>query len=107
MVNTALLDRTDQQYVVSTFAGVAADICALLLASDQICEALHFLEKGRAVILGQLVDSRSDVSHLAQEYPEIARRYEELRDEVNTPLVGLEQDAQRQQARRLRQGDQR
>ncbi|EXL39660.1 hypothetical protein FOCG_17747 [Fusarium oxysporum f. sp. radicis-lycopersici 26381] len=94
MINTKLFDRTDQQYVVSTFAGIAADIFALLLASDQICEALHFLEKGRAIILGQLIDSRSDVSHLAQEYPKNARRYEELRDEVNTPSVGLEQDAQ-------------
>jgi tetratricopeptide (TPR) repeat protein len=102
-VNTKLLDRSDQQYVVSTFAGVAADLCALLLTSDQTCDALHFLEKGRAVILSQLIDSRSDVSHLAQNHPEIARRYEELRDEVNTPLVGLEQDALKEQGRRRRQ----
>lgn len=51
MVNTKLLDRNDQQYVVSTFAGVAADLCALLLASEQVDEALQYLEKGRAVIL--------------------------------------------------------
>lgn len=41
-VNTKLLDRNDQQYVVSTFAGVGADLCALLLASNKF-DALQYL----------------------------------------------------------------
>ncbi|KAG7286881.1 hypothetical protein NEMBOFW57_009199 [Staphylotrichum longicolle] len=41
---------------MSIFAGVAADVCALLLASDQPTNALECLEKGRAVIIGQLID---------------------------------------------------
>ena len=101
-VNTKLLDRNDQQYVVSTFAGVAADLCALLLASNSLDDALQYLEEGRTVILSQLIDHRSDMSDLAQYHPDIARRYEELRDEVNAPLRGLEQDAAREQALRER-----
>ncbi|CAM1503427.1 Fc.00g082030.m01.CDS01 [Cosmosporella sp. VM-42] len=90
-VNTKMLGRSDQQFVVSTFSGVAADLCAFLLQSNQPAGALRYLEKGRAVIIGQLVDARSDLSFLEQRYPDIARRYEQLRDEVNTPLRQVEQ----------------
>ncbi len=101
-VNTKLLDRSDQQYVVSTFAGVAADLCAFLLVSHQPEEALEYLEKGRAVILSQLIDGRSDVFNLAQLHPELASKYQELRDEVNTPLSTLDQAAEREQALKRR-----
>jgi CHAT domain-containing protein len=97
IVNTKLLDRNDQQYVISTFTGVAAGLCALLLASNQVEDALQYLEKGRAVVLSQLIDGRSDISDLAQKYPDIARRYEELRDAANAPLRGLEQNPARAQ----------
>ncbi|KAB5581191.1 CHAT domain-containing protein [Coniochaeta sp. 2T2.1] len=76
IVNTRQLDRGDQQFVVSIFAGIAADVCAFLLESNQPADALYYLERGRAVIIGQLVDARSD----------------DLRDEVNAPLRP-EQDA--------------
>ncbi|TWU71128.1 hypothetical protein ED733_002535 [Metarhizium rileyi] len=99
-VNTNDLDRNDEQYVVSTFAGVAADLCALLLASNKFDDALQYLEVGRAVILSKLIERRSYVSDLEQ--PGIARRYEELRDEVNAPLRGLE-GAAREQALEKRQ----
>jgi hypothetical protein len=91
-VNTKLLDRSDQQFVVSTFAGIATDLCAFLLESNQPVDALYYLERGRAVIIGQLVDARGDVSSLARRCPDVARRYQELRDEVNAPL-GTQQGA--------------
>ncbi|KAL2136726.1 hypothetical protein VTI74DRAFT_1767 [Chaetomium olivicolor] len=97
-VNTKLLDRNDQQFVMSIFAGVAADICALLLVSNRPADALEYLEKGRAVIIGRLVDARSDFWSLEQHHPDMARRYMQLRDEVNTPIGRLEQDAGRAQA---------
>ncbi|AEO64268.1 907a84fc-40af-4c23-8109-9cb006c013ad [Thermothielavioides terrestris] len=92
-VNTRLLDRDDQEFVMFTFGGIAANLCASLMALNRPDDALQYLEKGRAVIIGQLVDSRSDVSGLAQQHPDIARRYERLRDEVNTPLRGVKGDA--------------
>lgn len=75
-VNTRLLDRRDQQYVISTFAGVAPDICSLLLASNQTEDALQYLEMGRAVILSQLIDGRSDISNLTRQHSEIALKFE-------------------------------
>ena len=97
-VNTRLLDRKDQQFVMATFTGIAADLCACLLISNRRNDALQYLEKGCTVIIGQLVDSHSNMSALAQQCPDIARRYEELRDEVNTPLVSSNRDATETQA---------
>jgi hypothetical protein len=88
-VNTRPLDRGDQQFILTTFAGIANDLCALLLQSGQTEEALKTLEKGRAVVLGQILDSRSDISELSRQHSEIAHQYEALLGEVNRPLVDL------------------
>jgi hypothetical protein len=40
-VNTRLLDPNDQQYVMSTFAGVASDLFGLFLASNRPTEGLE------------------------------------------------------------------
>jgi TPR repeat protein len=91
-VNTKVLDRADQQFVVSTFSGVAADVCAVLLETNQLLEALKYLEMGRTVIIGQLLDAQSDISSLRECSPEIAARYERLVYEVNVPLRKSTQD---------------
>ncbi|EXM12961.1 hypothetical protein FOTG_18569 [Fusarium oxysporum f. sp. vasinfectum 25433] len=91
IVNTRLLDRDDQQFVMSTFSGVAANLCAFFLQSNQPDDALRYLEKGRAVIIGQLMDARSDLSLLERQHPDLACRYQQLRDEVNTPLRQVDQ----------------
>ncbi|KAH6665282.1 CHAT domain-containing protein [Plectosphaerella plurivora] len=88
VVNTKMLSHQDQQYVVSVFTMLASRLCSLLLDAGETEDALKYLEQGRAVILGHLIDSRSDISSLAQNSPDLARRYERLRDEVNTPLRG-------------------
>ena len=96
-MNIRLLDRGDQQYVMSTIKRVTANLCATLLSLDRLDEALQYLENGRAVILSLLMDSKSDLSVLAQQHPDIAKRYEELRKEVSYPARGLQQDAIREQ----------
>lgn len=83
IVNTRSLDRNDKQYVVSRFAGIAADACAVLLQARGPETALQNLEKGRAVILGQMIDNWSDLSTLKVTHPELATRFETLRDIVN------------------------
>ncbi|KAK5994026.1 Small ribosomal subunit uS17B-like protein [Cladobotryum mycophilum] len=91
-INTRLLSRNDQQFIVRTFAGVAAELCAHLLTLGLQNDALEYLEKGRAVILSQLVDRWSDVSLLMEEHSNIAWRFEKLRNEVNTPLDNPQSD---------------
>ncbi|EXK24672.1 hypothetical protein FOMG_18621 [Fusarium oxysporum f. sp. melonis 26406] len=85
LVHTRGLDRNDQQFILTTFAGVASNICAFLLSANRLDEALEFLEQGRAVIISQLLDDRSDLSSLRQGHSQLANRYQGLVDEVNTP----------------------
>jgi hypothetical protein len=66
---------------MSTFAGVASDLCGFFLASNRPNEAL---EQGRGVIIGQMLDRRTDLSVLKAGHPTLARQYERL---VNTRLV--------------------
>ncbi|VUC23431.1 unnamed protein product [Clonostachys rosea] len=102
LVNTKLLDRNDQQYVVSTFAGIAAETCSILLALNRVEDALLYLEQGRAVILGQLIDGRGDIADWATAKPKLARRYEKLRKEVNSPIHFQEQGVAGEQVRQQR-----
>ena len=86
LLSNKSLEREDRQYVLSLSPGVAAEACALLLEVNEPEEATQYLELGRAVILGQLMDDRSDISELKQHYPQYASTYESLRVEMIEPL---------------------
>ncbi|RKL22757.1 hypothetical protein BFJ72_g14654 [Fusarium proliferatum] len=92
-IQTNLLDRKDQQFAVSTFTGVATDLCACLLELNMPDDALRYLEHGRACIIGQLIDRRRDISSLARKDHTIAQRYQNLLSEINTPLRDVEPSA--------------
>ena len=83
-VNARYLNRSDRQHVISTFAGVAANVCAVLLETQGPGVALQYLEKGRVIILGGLIDNLSDVSRLKEEYPDLASRFEGYRKILNS-----------------------
>ncbi|KAL9563958.1 hypothetical protein ACKAV7_011993 [Fusarium commune] len=84
-VHTRALDRNDQQFVISTFAGVASNLCSFLLSANRLSEALECLEQGRAIIISQLLDDRWDLSSLRRNHSQLANRYQSLVDEVNAP----------------------
>jgi tetratricopeptide (TPR) repeat protein len=98
IVHTRLLHRNDQQFVMSTFAGVASDLCSFFLASNRQSEALEYLEQGRAVIISQLLDRLTDLSDLIVDCPTLARQYECLVKEINTPLRQTTYNAAKVQA---------
>jgi tetratricopeptide (TPR) repeat protein len=78
--------RTDQQFALGGFAGLAADAAALTLADparpagERAELALQLLETGRAVLIGQALQVRSDLSELAARHPQLADRFSRLRD---------------------------
>jgi hypothetical protein len=76
------LNNLGSKLVMSTFSGIAADVWAILLEIGEPNQALQYLERGRTVILGQLMDDQSDLQDLKEQYSEIARRYEMLRDKL-------------------------
>ena len=58
-INNRSLERGDQQYAVSFFSGFAASACSIHLQLQQPEQALEILEKGRTIILGQLIGDRA------------------------------------------------
>jgi hypothetical protein len=80
IVSARSLDRNDRQHVVSRFAGITADACGVLLQARNPETALQYLEKGRAIILGQMIDNWSDLSSLAKAHPKVATKFKALRD---------------------------
>ncbi|RKK82832.1 hypothetical protein BFJ68_g17507 [Fusarium oxysporum] len=102
-VHTRALDRNDQQFVVSTFAGVASNLCSFLLSANRLSEALECLEQGRAIIISQMLDDRSDLSSLRQDHSHLANRYQSLVDEVNVPIRQTTPDVVESLLRKRRQ----
>ncbi|WP_327281653.1 CHAT domain-containing tetratricopeptide repeat protein [Streptomyces sp. NBC_01205] len=89
-------ERPDRQHAIGDVAGLTGTAAALALAApggtaqERAERALGMLEVGRAVLLGQALDDRSDLTELRERHPELARRFTELRDgpdRVPNPLT--------------------
>ncbi|MFE2552100.1 CHAT domain-containing protein [Streptomyces sp. NPDC059355] len=85
------LERQDQQDAIGDVAGLAGTAAALALAAPggtaraRAERALGLLEVGRAVMLGQALENRSDLTDLYERSPELAARFAELRDLLDRP----------------------
>ncbi|KAJ3499056.1 hypothetical protein NLG97_g643 [Lecanicillium saksenae] len=83
VVHTRYLDRKDQQFVVSSFSGVASLAASLFLKAEMATDAIECLERGRTVIINQLLNDRKDISDLERTHPALATRYTRLVSELN------------------------
>ncbi|MGW3954629.1 CHAT domain-containing protein [Streptomyces sp. NPDC004752] len=78
--------RAEQQGAIESATGLADDAAALSLAeptrppSERARRALSLLEAGRAVLLGQLLDTRGDLTGLQEAHPQLAARFTALID---------------------------
>ena len=87
------LGRSDQQHALGGLAGLASDAAALALgdhgsgaaSSERASRALGLLEAGRAVLLSQALDTRSDLTDLRSQHPGLAARFTELRNHLDQP----------------------
>ncbi|KAL4776573.1 CHAT domain-containing protein [Aspergillus nidulans var. acristatus] len=80
------LTREDQQHAIAQTAGLASDACSIFLQLRRPEKALQMLEFGRGLILGYLIDSRSDVDQLQHDHPALAKEYDRLRHILSQPL---------------------
>ena len=73
--------------IVSPFLAAAV---ALEVAQSPL-QALQLLELGRSITNGQLLDYRSDLSHLLEKQPQLARAFDSLRLELDSPFPSIDQ----------------
>ncbi|KAI0459167.1 CHAT domain-containing protein [Xylaria acuta] len=80
------LRNTDKQHMIRHFAGLSASTAAAALnAGKDASYALQYLELGRGIISGLLLDLRTDLSSLRQEHPDWADQIARLRDRLDAP----------------------
>ncbi|MFF5496752.1 CHAT domain-containing protein [Streptomyces aquilus] len=91
-IATRRLRRGDQQRMLARFAGLASNVAAAVLNGPEPSaeRALELLETGRGVLIGQALDVWSDLAPLRARHPELAARFEELRNLLDRPDDGSE-----------------
>jgi hypothetical protein len=92
------LGRDDQQHLIGGFAGLAAEAASLALSDPSVpvterpARALLLLEAGRGVLYSQVLETRGDLSNLRESHPGLAARFEHLREQLDRPADGPDQD---------------
>lgn len=90
-VSLRLLGRDDQEYILSEFTTLTAlAVSVALYAGSTATHCLGFLELGRGIIMGFSIDCRSDVSELRARHRKIFTTYNDLRIQINQPLLKIE-----------------
>jgi len=113
LVSPRLLKNNDKQHILRQFAGLSSMATAISLnAGNDEYQALKLLELGRCIIAGLLVEMRTDISDLKEQYPRLVEEFESLRDELDsspskTPLLGDTASSWESQINRRLKADQR
>ena len=81
------LGRADQEYWLAQYTGLGSLAAACCLQAGQLERAVQLWEQGRGVLLGQALDTRTDLGLLAQEFPRLAAEFVRLRDELDSASV--------------------
>ncbi|KAI1825596.1 CHAT domain-containing protein [Xylaria intraflava] len=80
------LQNTDKEHLISQAAGITSDAAAIALqVGKDTAVVLEMLETGRCVLAAGLYDTRTSLSDLHQQYPELAQSFIDRRDKLDTP----------------------
>jgi tetratricopeptide (TPR) repeat protein len=77
------LERSDQEYWLGELGGLAERAAACCLQAGRMDEAVELWEQGRGILLGQALDTRTDLTLLKEKYPHLATQFGQLRDELD------------------------
>jgi tetratricopeptide (TPR) repeat protein len=87
-VSPRWLKRKDQEYNISQYSDITSRAVSIFIATgEDVYEALRTLELGRGILANLQLELRSDISDLAESQPELANRFCELRDLIDSPAV--------------------
>jgi tetratricopeptide (TPR) repeat protein len=108
LISPRHFDRDDQERRLATFAGLASDAAACVLAASEGgshddrahrdrpgptdsslgLRPLTLLEQGRGMLVGYLLGDSADLSRVRAVAPELAAEFERLRDEIDAVGAG-------------------
>jgi hypothetical protein len=77
------LARGDQEHLLGELGGLGADAAACCVHAGLRDRAVELFEQGRGVLLGQALETRTDLTVLAELYPGLAARFTALRDDLD------------------------
>jgi tetratricopeptide (TPR) repeat protein len=77
------LERRDQEHLIQGLSGLGSEAAACCVHAGLTDRALELFEQGRGVLLGQALDTRTDLTALAEHYPELADQFSGLRDSID------------------------
>ncbi|KAH7188043.1 CHAT domain-containing protein [Fusarium flagelliforme] len=81
-------NNADKQDVLVQIYGVASDAAAVAISAGKGgFAALKFLEQGRGMLAASVEETRIEVGRLEKEHPVSAKRFTELRSEIETSKV--------------------
>ena len=85
-ISPRALKRTDQQHNISQFSNITSRAVSLYLEdAEDPYQSLQLLELGRGILANLQLEVRSDISVLAASYPDLAKRFQDLRDLIDPP----------------------
>ncbi|WP_131803643.1 CHAT domain-containing protein, partial [Pseudofrankia sp. EUN1h] len=78
-----VLGRGDQEYLLAEVGSLGADAAACCVRAGLVGQAVELFEQGRGVMLGQALDTRTDLTILAERHPDLAASFTGLRDALD------------------------
>ena len=81
------LDRDDQTYLLAQMAGIGSEAAAACLQAGIPDRAVELFEQGRGVLFAQTLDTRTDLTDLADLHPDLASRFEDLSWRLSKPTT--------------------
>ncbi|MGW1786047.1 CHAT domain-containing protein [Streptomyces sp. NPDC002143] len=85
------LVRADQEFVLSRAVGLGAAAAACAVRCGRPGLAVGLLEQARGVLFSHAFDADSDLTRLRETAPDLADRFEELRDALDTATDNRDQ----------------
>ncbi|KAF3316707.1 hypothetical protein TWF173_001371 [Orbilia oligospora] len=83
------LKHRDQQHNLKKYAGLSSEAASIALnGGKDAYHAVKLLELGRGVMTGLRLGNRSDLTELRLQHPDIAAKFGQLRDILDSPASG-------------------
>ncbi|WP_329092693.1 CHAT domain-containing protein [Actinomadura citrea] len=79
------LDRRDQEILLGDMGGIGSDAAACCVRAGQVESGVELFEQGRGLLLGQALDTRTDLTALSERHPDLAGRFTALCTELDRP----------------------